>query len=140
MTSLHEENNIQSSCPVLEPSEDTVWKKLVKEQIVEQTLKCPTCKIYSTKTANNIALEGTRCVCGRLARRHSYTGDPETKYQKSQKWIVKFADIVNVTTYGQLANGARVCECIRTVFDNVIYIYLFSLFDVIPRSLVRWRH
>ena len=107
-TTAREENYIHSSLSVPESSKETLWQKLVKQQVKDGTLKCPTCKVYSTKSDNNTVAKETRCVCGRLARRHSYTDDPETKYQKSQKWRPNFTAIVDVTTYGQRKNGARV--------------------------------
>lgn len=134
------EECIQLQPVVREPSNITGWEKLINKEVVKGTLKGRTCKIYSAKLSSTVDRDA-RCVCGRLARRHSYTGDPKTEYQGSQKWKLEFAAEVDVTIYGQLANGARVCDCFRTVSDIVICIFLSSSFDVIHKTpSMRWKH
>ena len=123
------EDCIQPLVPEL--SKPTEWEKLVKKEVLDGTLKGRTCRIYSA-AMNRSSDEETRCVCGRLARRHSYTGVPETTYQNSQRWESRFAVEVDLTTYGLLENGARVCYRLRTVsnmlsmFSSLVYSMRFT--------------
>ena len=89
------------------PQEYT-WEELVNEQLKNDKLKCRTCKAYSS-TVSATTDDNTRCVCGRLAHRHSFAGEVETEFQNAQKWRPKLSAVVDVTTYGQLKSGARVC-------------------------------
>lgn len=97
------------SPPHRSSKEYKAWEELVEEQIKNDTLKSRTCKAYSTNEKTNIS-EKTRCICGRLTYRHSFTGESEIEYQNAQKWRPKLSCVVNVTVYGQLMNGARVCS------------------------------
>ena len=110
----NKKDNIQPSLETPRLPEEYTWEELVEQQVKKDKLKCQTCKVYST-TENNTINEKTRCVCGRLAHRHSFTGNAETKYQNAQRWRPVLAAVVDVTTYGQLKRGARVCSRLRKV-------------------------
>lgn len=127
-------SNVQNN----KDSIQTLWEQHVEEQVQKDKLKCRTCKAYST-TVDNTIDEEIRCVCGRLARRHSFTGKAETEYQNAQKWRPKLAAVVDVTIYGQMKSGARVCSHLRTVLYKSMYLFFLSSFDVNHRSRVRWK-
>ena len=105
-----EEDNDQPSLPTPRLPKEHTWQELVQSQVKNGKLKCRTCKVYSTAVGDTVD-EKTRCVCGRLARRHSFTGKPETQYQTALKWRQKqLAAVVDATIFGQMKNGARVCS------------------------------
>lgn len=87
------------------------WKELVDEQKEKDKLKGATCHIYSDKLENGVDKD-TQCICGRLARRHSFIGNPKSNYRNAKKWNSKLAAVVDVTEYGQISNGARVSSWI----------------------------
>ncbi|CAF3675629.1 unnamed protein product [Rotaria sp. Silwood1] len=86
------------------------WKELVKEQADKDNLKGATCAVYSENGDDTVNKE-TQCICGRLARQHSFIGQPKTKFRNAQRWIPQLAIEVDVTHYGQLENGARFIRC-----------------------------
>ncbi len=111
--------------PVLRglPKKKRTWKELVREQVEKGKLKGATCAVYSTKPDETVG-EKTRCICGRLAREHSFIGKPKEKFRAAQKWVDSLAASVNVTEYGQLDNGARVCSCLTQVlYDSFQLIF-----------------
>ena len=100
-------DSVQLSFETSRLPKEYTWKELVEEQVREDKLKCRTCKVYST-TIDDTIDEKTRCVCGRLVRRHSFIGEAQAEYQNAQKWRPKLAATVDVSIYGQLKSGARV--------------------------------
>jgi hypothetical protein len=114
-------DNVQLSLETSRLLKECTWEELVEEQVKQDKLKCRTCKAYST-TVDDTIDEKTRCVCGRLVHRHSFTGKAETELQNAQKWRPKLAAVVDVTIYGQLKSGARVCSRLRTVLYCVFFL------------------
>ena len=85
------------------------WEILVEKQVKEGHLKARKCSCYSAISEENLDAD-LLCICGRLARRHSFTGDAKVEYRKAQKWTSKLTTEEDITVYGQLNNGARVCR------------------------------
>ncbi len=120
-------DNVQLSLKTSKLPKECRWEELVEEQVKQDKLKCRTCKVYST-TIDDTIDEETLCVCGRLAHRHSFTGKAETEYKSAQKWRPKLAAVVDVTIYGRLKSGARVCSRLRTdLHDNVFFFLVHSM-------------
>lgn len=104
------DNTAENTVLILPPlRNDSLWIELTKKQIEEGKLMAVTCPIYSKNTNHNVA-EDTKCVCGRLAHQHSYEGTSKNDYTNARVWKDDFAEVVPLTTFGQLANGARVCH------------------------------
>ena len=89
-------------------TEKKSWKDYVKDQVQNEKLKAVTCPIYSANI-NRISDETNKCICGRLVRKHSYTGQPVEEYRDHKCWRENIhAEEVELTIYGQLINDARV--------------------------------
>ena len=89
-------------------AEKKSWKDYVKAQVQNEKLKAVTCPIYSANI-NRISDETTKCICRRLVRKHSYTGQPVEEYRNHKRWVANIhAKKVELTIYGQLINDARV--------------------------------
>jgi hypothetical protein len=93
------------------------WNTIVEKEVSKGTLKVKKCSCYSTRS-NQSLNDGTECICGRLPRKHSFTGEPQTKFQNAKKWKPQLATLEDVTVYGQLRNGARVCKSFIIIFYN----------------------
>lgn len=101
------------------------WKELVDEQKEKGKLKGATCAVYSTPIEDAVDNE-KQCICGRSARRHSYTGPPKKKFINAEKWASKLAAVVDVTEYGQTSNDVRVCDCLTLVlYDSFQLSFVF---------------
>ncbi|CAF1014905.1 unnamed protein product [Adineta ricciae] len=51
------------------------WDDLIKTYLSRQGYQSRTCKIYSIQQQNSPNGQNTTCVCGRLAQRHSFSGE-----------------------------------------------------------------
>jgi hypothetical protein len=83
------------------------WSTIVEQEVRKGKLKVKKCPRYSTPSNRNLNDE-KKCICGRLPRKHSFTGEP--KFPNAQRWTPKLATLEDVTVYGQLSSGARVCN------------------------------
>jgi len=93
------------------------WNAIVEQEIRKGELKVYKCSCYSTPSNQSLNDE-IKCVCGRLARKHSFTGKPKTQFQNAKKWTPKLATLEDVTVYGELRHGARVCKCLIIILYN----------------------
>ncbi|CAF2077519.1 unnamed protein product [Rotaria magnacalcarata] len=106
-------NNIRTGENVRTPigrSTTLTWKERVEAYTANDELSGVTCAVYSTRDAKNVN-QNTKCICGRLARLHSYDGDSKIQFRQSKKWVADLADVTPITVYGQLSNGARFIRC-----------------------------
>ncbi|CAF2149365.1 unnamed protein product [Rotaria magnacalcarata] len=103
-------NAINNVLPAGKSGNRVQWIELVKEQVKNEGLMGMTCAAYSSKRIDNI-VEKTQCVCGRHVREHSYTGTPKTELANAEQWVDEHADLVPVTVFGQLTNGAQFIRC-----------------------------
>jgi len=106
-----------SLLPNFRASKPFPWRTIVEQEIRKGKLKVRKCSCYSASTNENLNDE-TKCICGRLARRHSFTGEPKTEYRTAKKWVAKLATEEDVTVYGQLRSGARVCKSLIIMLYN----------------------
>jgi hypothetical protein len=97
-----------SLAPNSRTSTQISWQSLVEEQITEGKLKVRKCSCYSALELENLD-DKIICICGRLAREHSFTGRVQEVYRDAAKWQPRIACDQDVTVYGQLGKGARVC-------------------------------
>jgi hypothetical protein len=86
------------------------WQRLVEKQIRKGKLKVRKCSCYSALELENLN-DKIKCICGRFAREHSFTGRVQKVYRDVAKWQSRIACDQDVTVYGQLGlgKGARVC-------------------------------
>ena len=102
-------NERSSSLTYPRAFKEATWRKLVEEEVEKGKLKVLKCSCYSVSNNENLDNE-IKCICGRYARRHSFTGEPRTQYRTAQRWVRRFIAVEeDVTVYGQLQSGARVC-------------------------------
>jgi hypothetical protein len=99
------------------PSKRMSWSTIVEKEVRKGKLKVKKCSCYSTPSNRNLNVE-TKCICGRLAREHSFRGEPQIKFQNAKKWTPKLATLENVTVYGELRSGARVCKSLIIILYN----------------------
>ena len=102
-------NDVSSRPTITEMRCKMTWKELVEKQATAGKLKGVTCGIYSRKS-KEVDMNTKPCCCGRSLSLHSFDGDPEV-WDITQ--ICKFkagshAIVTNLSTYGELKNGARV--------------------------------
>jgi hypothetical protein len=115
--SLDEEKSEDNASTRFKSRMKKSWEELVAEQAKKKKLVGATCPIYSKQEEDTVD-QTTLCVCGRLASRHSFTGKPKEKFRKAEKWGLKLAEAVSLTEYGQMNNGARVCNYLIQVLCN----------------------
>ncbi|CAF4276359.1 unnamed protein product [Rotaria socialis] len=112
------------------------WKERVERYAANDELSGITCAVYSTRDANDFN-QKTKCICGRLARLHSYEGEPKKELRKSRKWGTELAGVTPMTVYGQLSNGARFirCDIEANPFEKLVQLILDDV-DNIPKLIV----
>jgi hypothetical protein len=100
-----------SSSTKAEKTEKPKWEERVKQQVAKGNLTGITCKLYSSKIKEDTDTT-IPCICGRLLRQHSFTGDPVevAGLNFDARWHA--AENSASVIYGKLKNGARVCMCI----------------------------
>ncbi|CAF3395770.1 unnamed protein product [Rotaria socialis] len=111
------------------------WKERVERYAANDELSGITCAVYSTRDANDFN-QKTKCICGRLARLHSYEGEPKKELRKSRKWGTELAGVTPMTVYGQLSNGARFirCDIEANPFEKLVQLILDDV-DNIPKLI-----
>jgi hypothetical protein len=90
--------------------EDLSWMELVRQAVNKKKLVGSTCHLYSTKQVDEKSITSKRCLCGRLARKHSFTGEPQTDLLRTSAEWQKFehASEAPVTVFGILQNKIKV--------------------------------
>lgn len=104
--------------------EKTVWIIRIQEAIKNKQLLGSTCTIYTRKDAEILSDNSKQCLCGRLARCHSFDGDafPEP-IGENESWDPTCHRTASaVTVYGIWNNKTKVF--ISTVFFFFIYLNL----------------
>jgi len=94
-----------------EKHEHLSWMELIRQSARNNELFGSTCHLYSKAQANDTRLDSKqRCLCGRLARKHSFDGTSRTELlNKSKEWG-KFTHACEapVTVFGILQNKTKV--------------------------------
>jgi hypothetical protein len=100
MSDFHSQENV----------EDLSWMELVRQAVNKEELFGSTCRLYSTKQADDKSLISKRCLCGRLAQEHSFDGEIQTDPPSSSDEWGKFehAKKAPVTVFGILQNKIKV--------------------------------
>ncbi|CAF3973191.1 unnamed protein product [Rotaria sp. Silwood1] len=122
MSSINEISEVYALVPHVKQTKAT-WAELVKREVKNGKLKVAACAVYSKKEENNVQ-PNAQCICGRIAREHSFNGDPKIKFRGAQKWLPKLTIETDVTHYGQSKSGARFirCDVEKNTFETLFQI------------------